>query len=182
MPTSAWKAKCWPRRSRCLDPPPFARQRLTEDMLTSRTPEAHRAVLERFREIRTNGQFEPPSLEGTIVFPGFDGGGEWGGAAFDPETGLLYVNANEMAWILRLVQAQPTGGAERTALYEANCAGCHREDLARHAPRNSPPRSASATNYTLDRVQAIVREGARPHAWLRPFGSDASHAIAALPA
>ena len=38
------------------------------------------------------------------MFPGFDGGGEWGGAAFDPETGLFYVNANEMAWVLRLVK------------------------------------------------------------------------------
>ena len=34
----------------------------------------------------------------TIVFPGYDGGAEWGGSAFDPDTGLLYVNANEMAW------------------------------------------------------------------------------------
>ena len=34
----------------------------------------------------------------TVVFPGFDGGAEWGGSAFDPDTGLLYVNANEMAW------------------------------------------------------------------------------------
>ncbi len=43
---------------------------------------------------------------GSIVFPGYDGGGEWGGPAFDPETGLLYVNANEMAWLLRSDAAQ----------------------------------------------------------------------------
>ena len=75
-----------------LKPPAFARQIFTEDMVTRRTPEAHAAVLERFRKVRSAGQFVPPSLQGTIVFPGFDGGGEWGGAAFDPETGLLYVN------------------------------------------------------------------------------------------
>src|SRR6185295_9532383 len=66
-----------------LKPPPFARQGLTEDMLTRRTPEAHAAVLERFRKMKA-GMFTPPSFEGTIVFPGFDGGAEWGGAAFDP--------------------------------------------------------------------------------------------------
>ena len=49
--------------------------------------------------------FDPPSKEGTVIFPGFDGGAEWGGPAFDPTTGLLYVNANEMAWILTMVKA-----------------------------------------------------------------------------
>src|SRR2546430_8396512 len=72
-------------------------------MITERQPEAQRAALERFRAVRSGGQFDPPSLQGTIVFPGLDGGGEWGGAAFDPETALLYVNSNEMPWVLRLV-------------------------------------------------------------------------------
>src|SRR5215467_2493128 len=85
-----------------LAPPPFARQVLTEEMLTQRAPEAHQHALGRLQKIHSNGQFEPPSLEGTVIFPGFDGGAEWGGAAFDPKTGLLYVNSNEMAWILRL--------------------------------------------------------------------------------
>jgi quinoprotein glucose dehydrogenase len=84
-------------------PAPFLRQQLTENMLTRRTPEAHAAVLKRFKEVRSGPQFTPPSLEGTVVFPGFDDGAEWGGQAFDPETGLYYVNSNEMPWILRLV-------------------------------------------------------------------------------
>ena len=83
-----------------LKPPPFARQVFTEEMVTQRTPEAHKAVLEQLRKVRNAGAFVPPSLQGTVVFPGFDGGGEWGGASFDPETGLFYVNSNEMAWIL----------------------------------------------------------------------------------
>src|SRR5581483_4685265 len=80
-----------------LAPPPFTRQNLTADILTTRTPEAHAAVLERFNQL-DSGFFAPPTERGTIVFPGFDGGGEWGGAAFDPATGLLYVNSNEMPW------------------------------------------------------------------------------------
>ena len=93
-----------------LRPPPFARQFFTEDIVTNRTPEARKAVLERLRNLRNQGQFTPPSLEGTVIFPGFDGGGEWGGAAFDPETGLLYVNSNEMAWVLRLVERPKAKG------------------------------------------------------------------------
>src|SRR5262249_1541106 len=61
-------------------PAPFARQVLTEDMLTPRTPEAHRWALENFRKFRSEGQFVPLSVgKETIVFPGFDGAAEWGG-------------------------------------------------------------------------------------------------------
>ncbi|HEY7395448.1 MAG TPA: PQQ-binding-like beta-propeller repeat protein, partial [Gemmatimonadaceae bacterium] len=65
-------------------PPPFVRQNLTEEMLTRRTPEAHAAALETFRKYKTNGMWDPPNTTGTIIFPGVDGGGEWGGPAFDP--------------------------------------------------------------------------------------------------
>ncbi|MGC2400268.1 MAG: PQQ-binding-like beta-propeller repeat protein, partial [Acidobacteriaceae bacterium] len=78
-------------------PAPFARQKLTADMITTRTPEAHQEALERFLKLRSDGQFIPGSTQGTIIFPGYDGGAEWGGPAFDPTTGLLYVNSNEMA-------------------------------------------------------------------------------------
>src|SRR5262245_10611182 len=90
-----------------LMPPPIARQVLTEEMLTRRTPEAHRDALDRFRKLRGTyrwDQFEPPTREGTIVFPGFDGGPGWGGAAFDPPTGLFFVNSSEVPCILRLVE------------------------------------------------------------------------------
>src|SRR5207247_6750470 len=81
----------------------------------------HAAVLEQFRKLQA-GRFTPPSLEGTIVFPGFDGGAEWGGAAFDPDTALLYVNANEMPWIVRLIRNNDT------SLYNHNCASCQGDD------------------------------------------------------
>src|SRR5262249_47772436 len=82
-------------------PPSFTRHGMTESMITTRTPEAHASVLKRFRALGA-GMFAPPSERGIIVFPGFDGGAEWGGAAFDPASALLYVNSNEMPWIVRL--------------------------------------------------------------------------------
>ena len=79
-------------------------------MLTERTPEAHRTAVEHFKGLRSSGQFVPPSRQGTIIFPGFDGGAEWGGPGFDPTTGLLYVNSNEMAWVLRMIEQKPYFG------------------------------------------------------------------------
>jgi quinoprotein glucose dehydrogenase len=105
-----------------LQPPPFTRQKFTEDMVTNRTPAAHAAVLEWLRKLDSGGMFTPPSTRGTVLMPGTDGGGEWGGAAYDPETGLLYVNSNEQPWIIRMVTY------DTTSLYNNNCASCHKAD------------------------------------------------------
>ena len=139
-----------PTQPRPTKPPPFARQGLTEAMLTTRTPEAHAAVLERFRKLKS-GFLTPPSFEGTIVFPGFDGGAEWGGSAIDPDTGLLYVNSNEMAWIVKIIPNNDT------SLYNANCATCHRED------RTGSPMAPSLVDIgkkmSRDEIATIVRQG-----------------------
>ncbi len=149
-----------PRQILPVKPEPFARQQLTEDMLTQRTPEAHRAVLEQLRKLRNGPQFTPPSREGTIVFPGFDGGGEWGGASWDPQTKLLYVNANEMAWVLRLVPRQrSTSGDTGRSLYMQNCAGCHRPDL-KGTPPEFPSLAGIADRRAATEVTATVRKGA----------------------
>ena len=160
-----------------LLPPPFARQILTEEMLTRRTPEAHQAVLERFRKLRSKGQFEPPSFEGTIIFPGFDGGGEWGGAAFDPETSLFYVNSNEMAWILRLVEkplskAAPTG----RSLYETHCANCHLSDL-RGSPPEFPSLIGIGGKHEQRAISQLIREGKGRMPGFSALGNEAVDSI-----
>jgi quinoprotein glucose dehydrogenase len=133
-----------------VKPPPFARQELTEEMVTNRTPEAHAAVLAQFRRL-SKGFFAPPSLEGTIVFPGFDGGGEWGGAAFDPDTALLYVNSNEMPWIVKLIPNNDT------SLYNSKCATCHRED--RRGSPQAPALVGIGERMSRDDIAKIIREG-----------------------
>src|ERR1700722_7652329 len=66
-------------------PEPYARQQLTEDGLTTRTPTAHDWAVKTFRTFRSAGQFLPFTVgQQTIIFPGFDGGAEWGGPAIDP--------------------------------------------------------------------------------------------------
>jgi quinoprotein glucose dehydrogenase len=140
-------------------PPPFARQQLTEDMLTQRTPQAHEDALQRFRKVRSAGQFVPGSLEGTVIFPGFDGGGEWGGPAFDPSTHLLYVNANEMAWILRMLPQKPSGGVTSgKSIYLRECAACHKANM-QGAPPEFPSLVKLSDRYSENDIATFVSQG-----------------------
>ncbi|MES1200885.1 MAG: PQQ-binding-like beta-propeller repeat protein [Pseudomonadota bacterium] len=139
-------------------PEPFARQHVTEDLLTTRTPEAAAAVREQFAHVSSRGPWDPPSLGGTILFSGMDGGGEWGGAAFDPETHNLYVNANEMAWTMKLLPERVVAGPNGAALYANNCAACHGED--RHgSPPEFPSLVGVRQRMTFAQMLTTVREG-----------------------
>lgn len=161
-----------------LKPAPFARQQFTEDIVTNRTPAAHQDALDRLRTVRSGGQFTPPSLQGTVIFPGFDGGGEWGGPAFDPETGLLYVNANEMAWILRLV-VRPKTGAEASSrqVYAANCASCHRADM-KGTPPEFPSLIGIGSKYNEGQIAQIIRTGNGRMPSFDRLGRNAIRAVA----
>ena len=142
-----------------LTPEPFARQRLTADTLTNRTPDARQAVLERFNKLRSAGQFIPGSREGTVIFPGYDGGAEWGGAAFDPATGVLYVNSNEMAWILTMVEVPPsTTRMNGRELYTKECASCHGSDFS-GAPPEFPSLRDTDTHYTESELMSLLLQG-----------------------
>ncbi len=142
-------------------PPPFTRQRFTEELITTRTPAAAQAVREEWLKLRKGGEYDPPSRQGTILFPGMDGGGEWGGTAYDPTSGFLYVNANEMAWKVKLVERRMPDGeaASGKDLYDRYCAACHRPDL-----RGSPPEFPTLVDLgrrrSVDEVDSVVQYGA----------------------
>jgi len=135
-----------------VKPPPFARQAFTEDMVTNRTPEAHAAVLAQLRSLDSKGLYTPEGLRGTVLMPGTDGGAEWGGAAYDPQTGLLYVNSNEQPWIIRMVTH------DTTSLYKNNCAGCHGDDL-RGAPPTFPSLVDIGKRRTREELKTLITEG-----------------------
>ncbi len=135
-----------------LKPPPFTRQTFTRDMVTNLTPEAHAAVLADLDRLDSKGIFTPPSLRGTVLMPGTDGGGEWGGAAFDPETALLYVNSNEQPWAIRMVTH------DTTSLYKNNCATCHGSDL-KGAPPTFPSLVDIGQRRSKAEIASIIREG-----------------------
>ena len=139
-------------------PEPFARQRLTENDLTTRTPEAHAFALKTFREARSDGQFIPFALDKlTVLLPGFDGGGEWGGPAIDPATNVLYVNANEMAWLAGLNEPGK-GGSAGWQTYQSQCAVCHGPSLA-GSPPDFPSLLGVLDRLTPQQVTDNVHQG-----------------------
>lgn len=138
-------------------PAPFARQRLTEDLLTTRTPEAHQWALENFRKFRSEGQFVPLSVgKDTVIFPGFDGGGEWGGPAVDPETGIIYINANDIAWTGGLVAS--TGDDSPKSIYMSQCSVCHGEKMT-GSPPALPPLVGITSRLTPTQIAATITYG-----------------------
>jgi quinoprotein glucose dehydrogenase len=148
-----------------LKPVAFARQVFSADEITNRTPEAHRAVLNQFARLRPHVPFAPPSREGTIVFPGFDGGAEWGGPAVDP-SGVLYVNSNEAPWILTMVE---TGHATSLGqqVYQQNCIGCHGADRKGNPVANIPSLLDLGARLNRDQAMEVVTKG---RAVMPPWG------------
>jgi quinoprotein glucose dehydrogenase len=96
-------------------PPAFDRQGITEDDLIDFTPELRAEALAIFKRYRTGPVFTPPSIEGTgpddlkgtIELPGSIGGADWTGAAFDPETGMLYVPSMTNPFVANLIPGDP---------------------------------------------------------------------------
>ncbi len=154
-----------PTQPRPLKPAPISRQSMTYDDIMGVTPAARKAAIERFSRLRQSVPFQPPSREGTIIAPGLDGGGEWGGAAVDPE-GIMYINGSDLPWILTLVEAADggrVGGAGR-GHYLQFCASCHSADLAGNPLQNIP--ALAGIGGRLPRAEIVARvtmgKGAMP--------------------
>lgn len=119
----------WPTQPFPTKPPAFAQQRFTEAEVTDLNPTARAKVLEELRAMKTGDIFIPPGLQKSVTLPQFNGGGEWGGGAFDPETRLFYVNAsNEAEWI-SMVPSKPrediTVNELGGLIYSTICSSCH---------------------------------------------------------
>jgi glucose dehydrogenase len=141
-----------------LKPAPFARQLLTENMLTTRTREVHQWAVEQFRSFRSEGQFAPLTVgQETVFFPGFDGGAEWGGSAVDPDAGVIYVNSNDVAWTSSLRPSTPTTDLGRQT-YVSECSACHGDNLAGES--GFPSLLDIAARRTPQQVADVVHDGA----------------------
>ena len=153
--------QAWPTQPFPLQPPPFSRLSFTEADVTDLSPRAREAVLERFRQVRTGHIFEPPSTQGTLVFPGFNGGAEWGGAAFETSSGKLYVNSSEIPWILTMISTrdrrlpEPSAGSR---VYQVHCANCH-GDRRQGSPRRYSPPLPLEQVYPKKETRDLIRLG-----------------------
>ncbi len=122
--------QAWPTQPIPTLPEPFARQSFTKDDLVNLTEESNKEMLEKFNNVKYSTMFTPPSKDGVWIFPGFDGGGEWGGSSVDPETGILYVNSSELPWALTMIDV-PKKGSDQSIkgigknVYNQYCVSCH---------------------------------------------------------
>jgi quinoprotein glucose dehydrogenase len=127
--------EAWPTQPFPLKPAPYARQYLEEADIADYSAASRDSLLQVFRSLRYEGLFTPPSVGGTLQFPGSRGGSSWGGAAFDASTGLLYVRSNDSPEIMRLKKVEPDSPISDQSVYELGesiytryCVNCHGKD------------------------------------------------------
>ncbi len=171
----------WPTQPFPVKPPPLVRQSLTVADASNITPESRAYALELFGKYNLGGIYSPPSLRGTISLPGHLGGVEWGGGAYNPFLNILYVNANELPSINRLLEvrhkskdtyAEPIKlGA---ALYRSHCTVCHGADL-----KGNPPVHPSLQNLSLN-VDEIHRTISQGKNLMPAFNHLSDHEVRAL--
>ena len=153
--------KAWPTQPIPEKPAPYSRQQLTEGDINPHS-ESRDSLLALLRKSRSEGPFTPLSQRGTIIYPGLDGGAEWGGAAADPD-GVMYINSNEMAWLISLGPSkskdQNVAMSSGQSLYAANCATCHGTDRRGNPASGYPSMLDIGGKRSRDFVMNIIANG-----------------------
>ncbi len=169
----------WPTQPIPVKPPPFTRINFGLEDATNISDSANQYVVERLKKIRYQHEYDPPSMEGTLIFPGYDGGAEWGGAAFNPQSNTLFINANHVPWIMTMVEVEEnpeTNIGRGMALYKQNCASCHGVDLNGGEFMGKIPSLVDLKQrITIDAFDSLIKSGrnAMPSfAWLKQVQID----------
>lgn len=151
----------WTTQPFPVKPEPFARQshQLTENDISPYAPnkeELKAVFLQADKRI-----YAPPGLDPVFLLPGYDGAAEWGGAGADPEDGILYVNSNEMAWLLQMEKAEPLPGemplGERT--YSTYCVSCHQKDRQGIAASGFPSLIEIGKRKSKQEIVEVITQG-----------------------
>ena len=89
-------------------PPAFDLQGISDATLIDFTPELRQEALQIIEEFDYGGLYTPPSLNGTVTLPGWTGGAEWSGAAYDPETSMYYIPSVTSPIVIQLEENNPS--------------------------------------------------------------------------
>ena len=166
--------KTWPTQPVPTRPPPFTRTQMTDEDITDISPAATAYVSMLMEGLRSDGPFPPFSGQAAILMPGFEGGAEWGGAAYDPQSATLYVNANEIPYTLAMVKLDNskdmTPFKKGRNEYARRCSGCHGMDRKGGTHMGyTPPLIDLGQRMSLQELETIVRDGRGnmpPNPWL----------------
>lgn len=156
--------EAWPTQPIPTLPEPFARQQFGRDDILDIDKESHDELLKKFDKVKYNVPFTPPSKAGVWIFPGFDGGGEWGGAAVDPQTGIMYINCSELPWSLTMIDVPGRNGKDRSlkgigqSLYGKYCLTCHGPELKGNES-SIPGLTGLGKKYSYEQTWGIIENG-----------------------
>lgn len=166
-------------------PAPFVRQVMTEkDINPLLSDSSYADVKKRWASYKNEHMYSAASLQGTIFIPGLDGGAEWGGPSYDPETNILYVNANEMAWVITAVDVKNKAPSKESyeqagkRLYQNNCMTCHGPE--RNGSGNFPSLLGAEKKYTLDQFHTLLQSGRRMMPAFKQLNTNEREAIASF--
>ncbi|MBE7179433.1 MAG: c-type cytochrome, partial [Mucilaginibacter polytrichastri] len=163
-------------------PAPFMRQIFREQDINPYLPDSSVAdIRKRLLSYKNDNMYNPLSFQGTVVFPGLDGGAEWGGPTFDPETGILYINANEMPWALKAVDIRSKANSHETfsqaglRLYQATCMSCHGPE--RKGSGNFPSIADVKKKYSDVEINRLIQTGRRMMPAFKQLSDEQREAI-----
>jgi quinoprotein glucose dehydrogenase len=176
--------QAWPTQPIPRQPPQFARSRVQEEDLTDLSPEANAYAKQIWANVQEGPAFEPLSEQGSFVFPGLDGGGEWGGGAVDEETGIMYINASEMPWVLQMVKYIPEDdgllATQGKNIFNRACMICHGKDLKGASLHAIPRIDDIKTRLSKEEVSKIIAQGKGMMPAFGHFKKDEIDAIVAF--
>lgn len=162
-PSSLLGEEVWPTQPFSVKPPPFSRHEFTLQDVTDISPQSHEYVLNKIKSAEYGSIFTPPNTTGVVQFPGTRGGAEWGGAAIDLPTGVMYVNANEIPLLISMRQIEVEGQEEFLAsagkrIYTVNaCTSCHGAE--REGTNVYPSLQMLGGRRSEKQIADIIKEG-----------------------
>lgn len=168
-----------PTQPRVTLPEPFTRQAFSERDLSAIDPATHAYVRRQFAQAQAFAYMRPIGLQGTILFPGFYGGANWGGGAFDPATNLYYINAMEVPHLVHMEAVEVDRGSSfgvGELVFRKQCSGCHGIDLQGFYPY-APALTDLARRLDRGAAMRTVREG---KGRMMPFGHLPRHELEAV--
>lgn len=139
-------------------PEPFMNLVYGEKNILSLSPEWETDIRSQLSNSIFGDTWAPPHPEKSLVlFPGMDGGGEWGGASFDPESQTLYVNANQVPWLIEMTPNASFGGVGQS-IYTNYCGNCHGIDRKGNPP-SMPSLIDLKKTYSAESLSLLLQKG-----------------------
>lgn len=156
--------EAWPTQPIPTKPPPFTRMGMSENDITNISETAAAIVAEQMKGYRNEGIYMPLGEQTTLIMPGVIGGAEWGGAAYNPNNGMLYVNANEIPYILTMIKLDDsenmTPFREGRNVFARMCASCHGMDRKGSTHMGfTPPLLGLGERMTPKGLEIMILEG-----------------------